>query len=220
MPKTKIFVVDDDHTTASVIRLYLEGSGYKVSGIACTGREAIEESKSKKPDIVLMDIDLGQGMDGIDAAEVINKHLGIPIVFVTAYADKATLARAKRADPAGYINKPLRQKDLQTTLEFAITKVKRPRSNRPKSSDGSIEDILESIYNLTPAEARVATKMIEYPQLSIAAEALNISLSTAKTHLKRIYRKTNTNRQSILIHKIVNGPAGLMMNERIKKFGN
>ena len=212
MTKTRVLIVDDDHTTTSVIKLYLEESGYKVSGIATNGREAIEKSRENKSDLVLMDIRLGQGMDGIDAAEVINKHIGLPIIFITAHADESILARAKLAEPAGFINKPLRQKDLQTTLELATAKIKKPVRKRRKKGN-SVEEVLESLYNLTPAEARVAAKLIEYPQLNIAAESLNISVSTAKTHLKRIYRKTNTNRQSVLIHKIINGPAGLILKE-------
>ena len=214
MTKTSVLIVDDDRTTTSVMKLYLEESGYRVSGIATNGREAIEKSRESNTDLVLMDIRLGQGMDGIDAAEVINKHLGLPVVFVTAYADKSVLARAKFTDPAGFINKPLRQKDLQTTLELATAKTKKTiRKNNNKKSSNNVEKVLVSLYNLTPAESRVAAKLIEYPQLDIAAEALNISLSTAKTHLKRIYRKTNTNRQSVLVHKIINGPAGLLLKE-------
>lgn len=213
MNKPRVLIVDDDRTTTSVMKLYLEESGYRVSGIATNGREAIEKSRETKTDLVLMDIRLGHGMDGIDAAEVINKHLGLPVVFVTAYADKSVLARAKFTDPAGFINKPLRQKDLQTTLELATSNSKKPVRKNNKKSSNSLEEVLVSLYNLTPAEARVAAKLIEYPQLDIAAEALNISLSTAKTHLKRIYRKTNTNRQSVLVHKIINGPAGLVLKE-------
>jgi len=213
MVKTRVLIVDDNRTTISVMKLYLEESGYKISSIATNGREAIEKSREVNTDLVLMDIRLGQGMDGIDAAEVINKHIGLPIIFVTAHADKSILARAKLTEPVGFINKPLRQKDLQTTLELAASKIKKPVKSRRRRNGNSIEEVLESLYNLTPAEARVAAKLIEYPQLNIAAEALNISISTAKTHLKRIYRKTNTNRQSVLVHKIINGPAGLILKD-------
>lgn len=166
------------------------------------------------PDLVLMDIKLGEGMDGIDAAEVISKHLNILIVFVTAHADDNILSRAKLSEPAGFINKPLREKDLKTTIELALTKVKKPKTGKVKKSNVSNEEILISIYSLTPAEARVAAKLVGYPELTIASNALNISVATAKTHLKRIFRKTNTIRQSVLIHKIINGPAGLIMKER------
>jgi DNA-binding NarL/FixJ family response regulator len=211
MTKPKIFIVDDDRTTASVMKLYLEEFGYRVSAIATNAIDAIEIATDKKPDLVLMDIKLGKGLDGIDAAEVISKHLGIPIIFITAYADEPTLERAKLLEPAGFINKPLREKDLQTTIELALSKVNKSKSDKHKKSTTSVEDTLEGIYNLTPAEARVAAKLVEYPQLKLVAQELNISISTAKTHLKHIFRKTHTNRQTILVHKIVTGPAGLML---------
>ncbi len=214
MAKAKILIVDDDRTTASVMKLYLKQFGYNVVGIATNGRESIEKANNLTPDLVLMDIKLGEGMDGIDAAEVISKHLNILIVFVTAHADDDILSRAKLSEPAGLINKPLREKDLKTTIELALTKVKKPKTGKVKKSNVSNEEILISIYSLTPAEARVAAKLVEYPELTIASNALNISVATAKTHLKRIFRKTNTNRQSVLIHKIINGPAGLIMKER------
>ena len=55
-------------------------------------------------------------------------------------------------------------------------------------------------------------KLIEYPEISFVAEALDMKVSTARTHLKRIFRKTDTNRQSMLVHKIITGPAGLLIN--------
>lgn len=208
--KKKILIVDDDRTTVSVIKLYLEDYGYEITDTAFNGRDAIEMSRTVRPDLVLMDINLGKGLDGIDAAEIITKHLDIPVVFITVHADKNTLDRAKLTKPAGYINKPLRETDLKTTIEFALSK-----TNKQNFTDTniSIKTVLESLYNLTPAEARVAAKLIEYPELKNAADALNISISTARTHLKKIFRKTNTNKQTILVHKIVTGPVGLLINK-------
>ncbi len=212
-PKKKILIVDDDRTTASVMKLYLKEFDYKVSGIATNGIEAIEMTRKLEPHLVLMDIRLGKGMDGIDAAEIINKHFGTPIVYVTAYAEDATLERAKLTEPAGYINKPLRDKDLRTTIEIVLSKFTKPYIGQNKKSGKTIEEILMNIYKLTPAEARVVTELLEYPQLRNAAKDLNISMLTAKTHLKHIYRKTNTNRLSIMLHRIISGPAGLVMNK-------
>jgi DNA-binding NarL/FixJ family response regulator len=212
MSKGKILIVDDDRTTTSVIQLYLRELDYEVAGVAINGREAIEMSRKLEPHLVLMDIRLGKGLDGIDAAEIIYRHFKIPVVFVTSYSDEATLDRAKLINPLGYINKPLRETDLKTTLELALTKINPdiPQKVRKKMS---IESVLQSLYDLTPAEARVATKLIEYSQLKSAAEALNISPLTARTHLKKIFRKTNTNRQSSLVQKIITGPAGLLLNK-------
>jgi len=210
MEGKKILIVDDDQTVASVMQLYVSNLGYQVVGIATDGKNAINMSRELRPDLLLMDIYLGKGLDGIDSAEIINKHFGIPIVFVSAFADENTLKRAKAVNPMGYINKPLRETDLKTTIEFALAK-SQPGNKSELKPGTSIEDILVSLYSLTRSEARFVAKLIEYPELSVVAAALNISLSTAKTHLKRIYRKTDTNRQSVLVHKIVTGPAGFLI---------
>jgi len=211
MTAEKILIVEDDQTTASVLQLYLNNMGYNIVSIATNGRDAIEMARDHQPDLVLMDIYLDKGINGIDAAEIITRHYHTPVIFITSYSDKATLEKAKCIDTAGYINKPLRETDLKTTIEFALTKIK-PRMSGSKTRP-SVQSILMNLYSLTRTEARVVEKLIEYPEIRFVAEALNIKLSTARTHLKRIFRKTDTNRQSVLVHKMVTGPVGLVNNQ-------
>lgn len=208
MSGEQILVVDDDRTTANVMQLYLENFGFVVSGIACSGAEAIEKTKKIKPDLILMDVNLGKGLDGIDTAEIIMQNFLIPVIYVTAHSDEKTLARAQRTNPYGFINKPLRDTDLKTTVRFALDKNKK---NPAKKDLPLLEDVLHQVYNLTPAESRVVSKLLDNPDVESAAEALHISISTVRTHLKHIYRKTDTNRQSSLFHKIVTGPVAMMM---------
>lgn len=212
MAGEKILVVDDDKTTTQVMQLYIEDCGYQVAGTATSGQQAVEICRETTPDLVLMDIFLGKGLDGIDAADIIQSQYHIPVVFVTSHAEDETLQRAKHIDPAGYINKPLRDTDIRTTLELIFA---RQQPDRPKTATAGtdINTLLMDIYALSPGEARVAAKLVEYPDINYVAEALNISLSTARTHLKRIYRKTDTNRQSVLIHTIVTGPVGMLLNQ-------
>ncbi len=204
----RILVVDDDRTTANVMQLYLENFGFVVPDIACTGAEAIEKTKNLNPDLILMDVNLGKGLDGIDTAEIIMQNFQIPVIYVTAHSDEKTLARAQMTNPYGFINKPLRDTDLKTTVRFALDKNKK---NPAKKESPLLEDVLHQVYNLTPAESRVVSKLLDNPEVKTAAEALHISISTVRTHLKHIYRKTDTNRQSSLFHKIVNGPVAMMM---------
>ena len=212
MSGENILVVDDDSTTAKVIQLYIREFGYNVAGIATSGKEAIDLCRDLAPDLVLMDIFLGKGLNGIDAAEIIQRHFDIPVVFVTSHAEENTLERAKATRPAGYINKPLRDTDIKTTLELVFSRMK-PANKAAVKSKTSINELLMSIYSLSRSEAKVAAKLLEYPDLKYVADALNISIATARTHLKRIYRKTETNRQSMLIHKIVTGPIGLLLEK-------
>lgn len=214
MSGERILVVDDDRTTANVMQLYLENFGFVVPDKAFSGAEAIEKTKSIKPDLVLMDINLGKGIDGIDSAEVIMDKFSIPVVYVSSHNDEETLERAQMSNPYGYINKPLRETDLKTTIRFALDK----NSKKPaKKKAPLLEDVLHQLYNLTPAEARVVSKLIDNPDVETTAKALHISISTVRTHLKHIYKKTNTNNQSSLFHKIVTGPTALLMNPESNK---
>jgi AmiR/NasT family two-component response regulator len=81
---------------------------------------ALHELSSNTPDIVLLDINLGSNIDGIDIAEIINKRYQIPFIYLTSYADRSTVDRAKHTRPMGYIVKPFDERDLFTTLEIAL----------------------------------------------------------------------------------------------------
>ncbi len=208
MSGDRILIVDDDSTTTNVMRLYLENFGFIVPDTACSGAQAIEKAKKLKPDLVLMDIRLGKGLDGIDSAEVIMEKLNIPVIYVTAYSDEETLERAQMTNPYGFINKPLRDIDLKTTVRFALDK---SRQNPAKKESPLLADVLYQVYNLTPAESRVVSKLLDNPDVALTAKSLHISMSTVRTHLKHIYRKTGTNRQSSLFHKIITGPVAMIM---------
>ena len=125
MPGERILIVDDDRTTGKVIEMQLSNLGYSVIGLARSGDEAVRQVEENTPDLVLMDINLGQGMDGIDAADLILREYRTPVIYVTAYADEATLERAKRTSPYGYINKPIRPSDLRTTISLALDRARR-----------------------------------------------------------------------------------------------
>ncbi len=320
MPQAKILVVDDDRTTATVIQLQLQNLGYQVPALATSATEAIDCAREHVPDLILMDIQLGEDKDGIDAANTIQQELAIPVIYVTAHADQQTFQRAKNSQPLGYINKPLRENDLRTTLGLALEQIAQrrlltaehalsealnyiatgvilldqqlqvsfinqiardiinsevplrlnngalrcetttqtlqmqelvlsedggslligddstyplqmlitpldSRSNNynqelpiaiaflfnPLKNVDHMIDTLRDMYQLTKAEARLAAALVQDPRLEKARQSVHISISTARTHLKRIFTKTDTNSQSALVHRIVTGPAGLLL---------
>jgi PAS domain S-box-containing protein/putative nucleotidyltransferase with HDIG domain len=93
-----------------------------VIAVVATGEEAIVLADKSQPDIVLMDIVLKGEVDGVEAARRIWEDFSIPVVYLTAYADEATLQRAKVTEPFGYIIKPFDERELQTTIEMAFFK--------------------------------------------------------------------------------------------------
>lgn len=122
MAKAKILIVEDENIVAKDIENNLKKMGYMVTGIVSTGEKAIDTALETKPDLILMDIMLKGNMTGIEAANVIREKLDIPVIFLTAYADETTISKAKVSEPYGYIIKPFKENDLQTTIEIALYK--------------------------------------------------------------------------------------------------
>ncbi len=125
MSKTSVLVVEDESIVSKDIQQSLTKLGYNVVGSASTGEKAIALASELRPDIVLMDIMLKGTITGIDAAAEIKKNEGIPVIFLTAYADESTLAKAKVTEPYGYIIKPFKEIDLHTSIEMALYKHKK-----------------------------------------------------------------------------------------------
>lgn len=125
MSKTNVLVVEDESIVSKDIQHSLKKLGYHVVGAASMGEKAIELAQELKPDIVLMDIMLKGEMNGIEAATRIREMLHIPVIYLTAYADEATLNRAKITEPYGYIIKPFKEIDIHTSIEMAIYKHQR-----------------------------------------------------------------------------------------------
>ena len=119
MSDYKVLVVEDELLVAADIEESLEILGYKVVGTVATGKAAIESVDKHLPDIILMDIMLKGDMTGIEAANIIRKKHDVPIIYLTANADLATIEKAKISLPYGYIIKPFTEKDLQTNIEIA-----------------------------------------------------------------------------------------------------
>ncbi len=119
-----ILVVEDESIVSKDIQNSLKKIGYSVIGSCNNAEEAIELATELHPDVVLMDIMLKGTLTGIDAADKI-KLLNIPVIFLTAYADEATLAKAKVTEPYGYILKPFKEKDLNISIEMAIHRHKK-----------------------------------------------------------------------------------------------
>ncbi|OAB63065.1 hybrid sensor histidine kinase/response regulator [Leptolyngbya valderiana BDU 20041] len=122
MSEIRILIVEDEAIVADDIAYRLENLGYEIADIVASGEEAIESATDYLPDLVLMDIMLQGEIDGIEAARTIRERLELPVVYLTANADRATLERAKVSVPLGYVLKPFKDRELQVTIEIALTR--------------------------------------------------------------------------------------------------
>ncbi len=122
MAQEKILIVEDEVITAKILEDMLTSLGYKVVARVKTGENAIKTAGKYQPDFVLMDIVLEGMMDGIDAAAEIKKQFGIPVIYLTAFSDDATIGRAKETDPYGYLVKPFVKETIHSTIQIAAAK--------------------------------------------------------------------------------------------------
>lgn len=116
----KVFIVEDESLVAMDLEERLTKMGFYVCGTADNGVDALDGIASQPVDLVLMDIHLREGMDGVDVADRLRKTTHVPVVFVTAHADEATLRRAGQAEPFGYVLKPFDERELRATIEMAL----------------------------------------------------------------------------------------------------
>jgi PAS domain S-box-containing protein len=120
MRSERILIVEDEALIAEEIRERLAEAGYPVLAVADTGAAAIELVERTRPNLVLMDIRLKGGMDGIEAAQTINDRFGVPVVYLTAYSDQATLQRAKMRAAFGYVLKPFQVESLLIAIDLGL----------------------------------------------------------------------------------------------------
>lgn len=122
MTQSKILIVEDDRIVARDIQQQLARIGHVAVGITARGEDVATLVLENRPDLVLMDIRLEGKLDGIDVAHQIHERLGIPVIFLTAYADEETVRRARVTEPFGYLLKPFEDSQLRTTIEMALYK--------------------------------------------------------------------------------------------------
>jgi PAS domain S-box-containing protein len=117
--RPRLLIVEDEALIAAELRQRLTRNGYRVVDCVDTADAAIAAAGEHAPDIVLMDIRLKGGGDGVEAARIIHEFWAIPVVFLTANADQATFQRACNTAPYGYVLKPFSEHDLLMALDLA-----------------------------------------------------------------------------------------------------
>jgi CheY-like chemotaxis protein len=117
-PPARIVIVEDEAIAAFHLAKQLRSLGYQVVAQASGGPQAIQHALSLHPPVVLMDIYLHRPMDGIDAAKHIQAAAPIPMVYMSAHADAATIERFQATtQAAGFVPKPIPLPTLYATLQ-------------------------------------------------------------------------------------------------------
>ncbi|MBQ9687913.1 MAG: response regulator [Aeriscardovia sp.] len=117
----RVVVAEDEALIRLDIVESLQDAGYDIVGQAANGDEAVEQARTKKPDVVIMDVKM-PGCDGITAAEIITKEGIAPVVMLTAFAQQSLVREAADAGAMAYVVKPFVPEKLFPSIEVAIAR--------------------------------------------------------------------------------------------------
>ncbi|HEY1902942.1 MAG TPA: response regulator [Terracidiphilus sp.] len=120
----KLLIVEDEPIVALDLQQELEAFGCEVVALAQSADEALMAVEESQPDLALMDLHIAGSLDGIQTARLLRDAYQVPSVFLTAYSDDATIDRAVREMPYGYLTKPFQTRELKATLQVALHKAK------------------------------------------------------------------------------------------------
>ena len=168
MSKTRILIVEDEMIIAEDLACKLGQLGYEISGTTRYGEDAIIQARELRPDLVLMDIQLAGTVNGIEAARIIGLEYDLPVIYLTAHSDRATLEQAKVTESFGYLLKPFDNRVLGIHIEMALYKHQAARKLR------QAHDELE--LRVAQRTVELQTAYEEINQLKDRLQAENICL--------------------------------------------
>jgi CheY-like chemotaxis protein len=127
---TDILIIEDELLIAADLKRLMLELGHRVTGVARTHREAVELAKAKRPGLILADIQLADGSDGIDAVNEILSWRRVPVVFVTAFPER--LLTGRRPEPTFLMPKPFDVDDVRAVVSQALFFEIRPDAHGSK----------------------------------------------------------------------------------------
>ncbi|MBS6546017.1 MAG: response regulator [Butyricicoccus pullicaecorum] len=152
-PALRVVIADDEPITRMDIKEILEEKGYEVIGEAADGFDAVELCKTKKPELVLMDIKMPL-LDGLSAARIMmEEDVDAAIVLLTAYSEREFIDSAKDLGISGYLVKPIDEKSLIPSIELAVARNQEMRKLRRDIA--KVSERLENRSIIEKAKGRI-----------------------------------------------------------------
>lgn len=204
MERIKVGIVEDEMIIADTICLALQNLNYDYCKPANSFEKAIQMIESEKPDIVLLDINLNARLDGIDLGHHINANYAIPIIYLTANSDKATIERCKETLPNAFLIKPFSNEELFSAIEIAMFSQSLKPSTSIISKDQALSNAIKK-HQLTSREEEIILLIFDGLRHKEIADRLFLSLTTVKKHIYNIYQKLGVQSSIDALNKLQEG---------------
>ena len=177
-----ILAVENDPMQARILRHQLQELGYGLAGVAPSAEEAERLFTALQPDLVVLDIHLDGPRDGIATAEALVRRRRVPLIFITAFPDNSTFARARQVGPFAFLSKPYNGPLLGHSIELALQHFAAQQGYAPAAETGELADgavLLNSIF------VRQQQRFVKVP----LADLLVLEADGGYTHLHTPGRK-------------------------------
>jgi DNA-binding NarL/FixJ family response regulator len=200
-----VSIVDDENDLRHSIRAFLNGS----SGLHCvsdysSAEAALQDLPNVKPDVVLMDINLG-GMNGIECVERLKAEMPTAqILMLTVYEDMDQIFKALAAGASGYLLKrssPTKLLQAIREVHFGGSPMSSSIARKVVSSFQKSRPAGGSQTHLSPREESVLNCLVRGLSYKQIADQLDISIDTIRTYIRRIYEKLHVQSRSQAVAK-------------------
>jgi NarL family two-component system response regulator LiaR len=208
MSVISIVLVDDHQVVTHSLKAYLESfPDLKVVGIAATGEELLARLDEWRPDVVLQDLLMPGGIDGIETTRrILQRHTDVRVVALTASTDEARMMGALRAGAAGYVRKDAEPE----TLLAAVRAVSRGKTYIDPAIGTQLLQAAASSEVLTARETEVLRRVALGLSNKDIAAALAVGEETVKTHVTHVLAKLHVeNRAQAIVQALKRGLVSL-----------
>ena len=184
---TTIVLVDDHRVVTRSLQAYLESfDDLKVVGVASSGEEALDHLDEWQPDVVLQDLLLPGGIDGIETTRrLLARRPGVKVIALTALVDEPRMMAVLRAGALGYVRK-------DADPEVLLAAVRRVAAGRPYIDPGVTTHLMHAVTasdELTAREVEVMRELARGRSNKEIARELSMSEATVKVHVRQVMKK-------------------------------
>ncbi|WP_446665840.1 response regulator [Flexivirga sp. B27] len=184
---TRVLLVDDHPVVRTGLRMLLETAGIDVVAEGATGEDAVRLASEYAVDVVLMDLQMGAGMDGVAATERVLAAEGAPrVLILTTYDTDRDILRAVEAGASGYLLKDAPPDDLVDAVHRAA---RGETVLAPVVADRLLARLRSPRPTLSGRELEVLSQVAQGRSNREVAKHLFLSEATVKTHLVHVFEK-------------------------------